>query len=105
MSFRWVDTSLSNDFMTTDVRATGLQLSNPVVFRIFGTGVIIEHLKEHGTTHCSSNLLKICVKIGASWLAQSLRHAGETSSEPEAFLVFCFRKTWHTSSSQILNAG
>ncbi len=53
----------------------------------------------------SSDLLKIFVKMGASWSAQDFRQAGVTPSGPGAFLLFCFRKTWHTSSSLILIAG
>ncbi len=39
---------------------------------------IINYLKHDGTSHSSSDLLKIFVKMGASWLAQDLRQAGDT---------------------------
>ncbi len=42
------------------------------------------------------DLLKICVKMGSSWSAQS---------GPEAFLDFCFLKTRFTSSTKTLSAG
>ncbi len=42
--------------------------------------------------------------MGASWSAQDFRQAGVTPSGPGAFFLFCFRKTWHTSSSLILIA-
>ncbi len=43
--------------------------------------------------------------MGASWSAQTFRQAGEIPSGPEAFLDFCFLKTWFTSSTQTLNTG
>ncbi len=64
-AFRLAKTSLLNDFMTTDVRATGL-----VILGLFGTGMMMEHLKLEGTLHSSSYMLKIFVKMGASWSAQ-----------------------------------
>ncbi len=66
--------------------------------------MMVECLKHEGTSHSSSDLLKICVKMGASWsAAQDLRQAGDTPSGPGAFLLLFFLKTWHTSSS--LTAG
>ncbi len=50
----------------------------------------LKQLKQQGTSHSSRDLLKICVKMGASWSAQTFRQAGEISSGPEAFLVFFF---------------
>ncbi len=44
-----------------------------------------EHLKHERTLHSSSDLLKIFVKMGASWSAQDLRQAGDTLSDPGAF--------------------
>ncbi len=35
----------------------------------------MERLKHEGTSHSSSDLLKICVKMGASWSAQVFRQA------------------------------
>ncbi len=32
--------------------------------------MMVEHFKNEGTSHSSSDLLKICVKMGASWSAQ-----------------------------------
>ncbi len=68
-------------------------------------GMIVEHLKHEGTSHSSSDLLKIFVKMGASWSAQDFRQACVTPSGSGAFFLFCFRKTWHTSSSLIWIAG
>ncbi len=48
--------SLSNDFMTTDVRATGLYSLSPVILGLFGTGMMVERLKQEGTSHSSSDL-------------------------------------------------
>ncbi len=62
-------------------------------------------MKHGGTSHSSSDLLKICVKMGASWSAQVLRQAGYTPSGPGAFLLLFFMKTCHTSSSLIFSAG
>lgn len=39
-------------------------------------GMMVEHLKHEGTLHSSSDLLKICVKMGASWSAQDFRQPG-----------------------------
>ncbi len=65
---------------------------------------MVEHLKHEGTLHSSSNLLKILVKMGASWSAQVLRQVGDTLSGPGAFLLFFYLKTWRTSSSLIFSA-
>ncbi len=64
-------------------------------------GMMVERLKHEGTSHSSSDLLMICVKMGASWSAQDFRQAGVTQSGPGAFFLFCFRKTWRTSPSLI----
>ncbi len=66
---------------------------------------MVERLKQKGTSHSSRGLLKICVKMGASWSAQTFRQAGEIPSGPEAFLDFCFLKARFTSSTQTLNTG
>ncbi len=58
-----------------------------------------------GTTHCSSDLLKICVKMGASWSAQDFRQTGVTLSGPGAFLLLFILKTLRMSSSLICSAG
>ncbi len=68
-------------------------------------GMMVECLKHEGTSHSSSDLLKIFVKMGASWSAQDFRQAGVTPSGPGAFFLFCFQKTWRTSSSLIWIAG
>ncbi len=52
----------------------------------FGTGMMVKHLKHWGTYHSTSDLLKMFVKMGASWTAQVLRQAGDTLSGPGAFL-------------------
>ncbi len=64
--------------------------------------MMVERLKQQGNSHSSRDLLKICVKMGASWSAQTFRQAGEIPSDPEAF---CFLKTRFTSSTQTLNTG
>ncbi len=56
--------------------------------------MMVERLKHEGTSHSSSDLLKICVKMGASWSAQVFRQAGDTPSGPGAFLLLFFLKTW-----------
>ncbi len=38
---------------------------------------MVERLKHVGTSHSSSDLLKIFVKMGASWSAQVFRQAGD----------------------------
>ncbi len=67
--------------------------------------MMVAHLKHEGTSHSSSDLLNICVKMGASWSAQVFRQAGDTQSGPCAFLLLFFLKTWHTSSSLICSVG
>ncbi len=49
--------------------------------------------------------VKYFLKMGASWSAQDFWQIGVTQSRPGAFFIFCFRKTWHTSSSLIWIAG
>ncbi len=66
--------------------------------------MMVEHLKHEGNSHSSSDLLKIFVKMGASWSAQVLRQAGDTLSGPGAFLLFSL-KTWRMSSSLIFCGG
>ena len=75
----------------------------PETAGFLGTGIIVELLKQEGTSHSFSYLLKIWVKMGASWSAKSFRQEGKMPSGPGAFLVLCCLKSWHTSSSQILN--
>ncbi len=72
--------------------------------RNFAT-LVLRGLKHEGTSHSSSELLKICVKMVASWSAQVLRQAGDTLSGPSAFPLLFSLKTWHTSSSLIFSAG
>ncbi len=66
---------------------------------------MVAHLNHEGTSHSSSDLLKIFVKMGASWSAQVLRQAGDTLSGPGAFLLLFSLKTWCMSSSLIFSAG
>ncbi len=66
---------------------------------------MVERLKHEGTSHSSSDLLNICVNMGASWSAQDFRQAGDTPSGHGAFFLLFFLKTWHTSSSLICIAG
>ncbi len=72
-----------------------------MIFGFLGTGMMVERLKQEGTSHSSSDLLK----LDDSWTAQALRQAGETPSGTLAFLTFCLLKTLITSSSQILSTG
>ncbi len=56
--------------------------------------MMVERLKHEGTSHSSSDLLKICVKMGASWSAQDFRQAGVTLSGPGAFLLLSELQVW-----------
>ncbi len=47
----------------------------------------VEHLKHEGNSHSSSDLLKICVKMGTSWLAWDFKQTGVTLSGPGSFLL------------------
>ncbi len=67
--------------------------------------MMVERLKQQGSSHNSRDLLKISVKMGASWSAQTFRQTGEIPSGPEAFLDFCFLKIRFTSSTQTLSTG
>ncbi len=51
-------------------RATGLKSFSPVILDFFGMGMMLECLKHEGTLRSSSDLLKIFVKMVASWSAQ-----------------------------------
>ncbi len=68
-------------------------------------GMMVERLKHEGTSHNSSDLLKICVKMAASWSAQDFRQTGVTPSGPGAFLLLFILKTLYTSSSLTCSAG
>ncbi len=48
----------------------------------------MERLKHEGTLRSSSDLLKIFVKIGASWSAQYFRQIAVIQSGPGAFFPF-----------------
>ncbi len=65
----------------------------------------MENLKHEGTSHSSSNLLKIFVKMGASWSAQDFRKTDDTLSGPGAFLLFFILKTLRMLFSLICSAG
>ncbi len=52
--------------------------------------ILMESLKHEGISHSSSDLLKICVKVGASWSVQDFRQTGVTPSGPGAFLLCSF---------------
>ncbi len=67
--------------------------------------MMVERLKQAGTSHNSRDLLKIFEKRGASSSAQVFRQTGVTQSGPGAFLHLFFLKTWHTSSSLICSGG
>ncbi len=60
--------------------------------------MMLERLKHERTSHSSSDLLKISVKLGASWSTQDFRQTGVTQSSPGAFLLLFSLKTWRTSS-------
>ncbi len=64
---------------------------------------MVESLKQEGTSHSSSDLLKICVKMGASWLAQDFR---QTSVTPSGLVPSFSCSFWRpgTSSSLILKS-
>ncbi len=67
--------------------------------------MLVERLKQEGTSYNSRDLLKICVKMEASRLAQVFKQDGVTPSGPGAFLLLLFLKTWDTSSSLIWSTG
>ncbi len=48
----------------------------------------MERLKHEGTSHSSSDLLKIFVKMGASWSAQDFRQAGVNTVWAWCFFPF-----------------
>lgn len=49
---------------------------------------MVERLKQKGTLHSSSDLLKMCEKMKAIWTAQVFRQAGETLSGPGAIYIY-----------------
>ncbi len=64
--------------------------------------MMVERLNHEGTSHSSSDLLKIYVKMGASTGFQT---DGVTLSGPGAFLLLFSLKIWCMSSSLIFSAG
>lgn len=64
MSLRWLNTSLSKGFMTTDVRATGLVLFNPVMVLVLETGTMLELLKHEDTSHTWHTWLLLVCRAG-----------------------------------------
>ncbi len=66
--------------------------------------MIVERLKYEGTSHSSRDLLKICVKMGASWSAQDFRQTGVKPSGPVAILLLFILETLCMSSSLICSA-
>ncbi len=66
--------------------------------------MMVERLKHEGTSHSSRYLLKICVKMGASWSAQDFRQTGVKPSGPVAILLLFILKTLRMSSSLICSA-
>ncbi|KAM8840627.1 uncharacterized protein AB9W97_001348 isoform 1-T1 [Spinachia spinachia] len=71
--FRWDRTSRSKDFLTTEVRATGLESLSPVILGFLVTGVMVEALKQAGTWHVSKEVLKMTVNTEDSCSAQCFR--------------------------------
>ncbi len=59
--------------------------------------MMVERLKHEGTSHSSSDLLKICVKMGGA--------ADQHRFCPGAFLLLFFLKTWHTHLFADLNCS
>ncbi len=66
---------------------------------------MVGRLKHEGTSHSSGDLLKIFVKMGASWSAQDFRQTGVRPSGPGAFLLLIILKTLRMSFSLICSAG
>ncbi len=85
--------------MATDVRATGLYSLSPVILGFFGTGMMVERLKHEGTSHSSSDLLKICVKMGASWSAQVL---GRLVTHHLGLVLSFFCSFWRSGARHLL---
>lgn len=53
-----------------------------------GKGIIIDDFRQDGTADCESDLLKMMVKIPASWSAQSFNTHPGMPSRPAAFTGF-----------------
>ena len=89
MDLRCACTRHSKDFITTEVRATGLLSLSPVGLGFLGTGMMLEDLKTAGTWHVSREILKMFVNTGDSWSAQCFGVAGETESGQATLQGFC----------------
>ena len=61
--------------------------------------MMVDVLKQAGTTHSASEVLKMFVNTGDSWSAQYLIVEGETASGPAALRGFCLFNSLLTSLS------
>lgn len=76
----------------------GRQDDRPVVIESCDRGFLGDRddcvmFEAGGTSHSSSDRLKICVKMLTGWSAQTFRQEGETPPGPGAFLTFCLWKS------------
>jgi len=61
MALRWDSTRRSNDFINTEERAIGLLSFRPMILGFLGMEMVVEVLKQAGTWHVSSEVLKMPV--------------------------------------------
>ncbi len=70
MSFRWVNTTLSKDF-----RCEGDRSFNPVIEGFLGTGMMVERLKQEGTSQSSRSIEDLC-KDGGQLVSTDFQAGG-----------------------------
>ncbi len=62
--------------------------------------MMVERLKQEWTSHNSRDLMKICVKMGASWSAQVFKQAGVPSLVPSEDLAHIFTDLEYRSGEE-----
>ena len=89
----------------TNGRATGRQSFRDETLVFWGTGMMVDDLKQVGTLHWLREWLQTSQKIEASCSAQEFSVDGEVLSGPAAFLIFSFVKRFFTSHDWIKGGG
>ena len=82
----WYRTNFSKHFMITDVSAIGLQLPRSSETGFLGTGMLVADFRHEGMMAFDREMLKILMKIPASWSAHAWSTLLGAPSGPAASL-------------------